>query len=514
MRLEEALRYYFDYDSFRQGQEEIIRDVLRGEDVLGVLPTGSGKSICYQLPAKLLDGITIVVSPLISLMIDQVKELKAASFKEVIALNSFMPFPEQQRALNQLHTYRLIFVSPEWLQKSTHQHYLKQLPIKLFVIDEAHCISQWGHEFRPDYQRLAEVIETLNHPPVLALSATATPDVQADIIKSLRKPAMKKHIYPMDRKNIAFCIEEVENDQEKLKRITEITASYTVPALIYFTSRQTAEETALSLSIKHPNRNIAYYHGGMEASERLRIQQQFMNNQIDIICCTSAFGMGINKPDIRVIIHYHLPLQIESYIQEVGRAGRDGKSSLGVIFYQKGDFRLSASMVKNELPRVEDIDRLAAVILNGQQHRVDLPSPDQLYMFLDINEGAARFIQRQLQKHDLIRNNEWSMDERKWKQARDSIMHYLEERKQYKNSKLNELYQWVQTEECLRKTLYQPFQDDFEEPLEQCCSNCGFDWGKWNPEPSFETSKTLHQGNWRKKLQKILHVTEVQDETI
>ncbi|WP_080874343.1 RecQ family ATP-dependent DNA helicase [Oceanobacillus timonensis] len=508
MRLEEALRHYFHYDYFRQGQKEIISDVLRGEDVLGVLPTGSGKSICYQLPAKLLDGITIVVSPLISLMIDQVKELKAASFKEVIALNSFLPFPEQQRALNNLHTYRLIFVSPEWLQKKAHQYYLKQLPIKLFVVDEAHCISQWGHEFRPDYQRLAEVIETLNHPPVLALSATATPDVQADIIESLHKPKMKKHIYPMDRKNIAFCIEEVENDQEKLKQITEITTSYVVPSLIYFTSRQTAEETALSLAAKHPKRNIAYYHGGMEASERLRIQQQFMNNQIDIICCTSAFGMGINKPDIRLVIHYHLPLQIESYIQEVGRAGRDGKPSVGVILYQKGDFRLSASMVKNELPAMEDIDRLVATVLNEQQHPMELPPPDQLHMFFDMNEGAARFIQRQLQKHGLVRDNEWMIDETKWKQVRSKVMNYLEERKRYKNSKLYELYEWVQTKECLRKTLYQPFQDDFEEPSGQCCSNCGFDWRKWDPVSPLHTRETSYPGDWRKKLQKILHLKE------
>ncbi|MFD1413887.1 RecQ family ATP-dependent DNA helicase [Oceanobacillus jeddahense] len=508
IHLEEALHRHFNYDSFRQGQKEIISDVLRGEDVLGVLPTGSGKSICYQLPAKLLDGITIVVSPLISLMIDQVKELKAASFKEVIALNSFLPFQEQQRALNNLHAYRLIYVSPEWLQKRTHQNYLKQLPIKLFVVDEAHCISQWGHEFRPDYQRLHEVIAALDHPPVLALSATATPDVQEDIIQSLYKPEMKKHIYPMDRENIAFYVEEMENDQEKLDRIAEMTKSYFVPTLIYFTSRQASEEIALSLSAKLPNRNIAYYHGGMEASERLRIQQQFMNNQIDIICCTSAFGMGINKPDIRMVIHYHLPLQLESYIQEVGRAGRDGQSSVGVILYQKGDFRLSARMVENELPTMEEIDRVITMILTNQRHHMELPSPEQLHMMADINEGAGRFIQRQLQKHELICDNEWFIDERKWNQVRDSVMKYLEKRQLYKNSKLNELYQWIQTKDCLRKTLYQSFQDNFKEAPDQCCSNCGFDWSKWIPESSLKNTEAAYPLDWRKKLQKILHLEE------
>ncbi|GIO22596.1 ATP-dependent DNA helicase RecQ [Oceanobacillus sp. J11TS1] len=508
IHLKDALHHHFNYDAFRIGQEEIISDVLRGEDVLGVLPTGSGKSICYQLPAKLLDGVTIVVSPLISLMIDQVKELKAASFKEVIALNSFMPFHEQQRALNHLDLYRLIYVSPEWLQKKNHQNYLKRLQVKLFVVDEAHCISQWGHEFRPDYQRLHEVIAELNHPPVLALSATATPDVQTDIIQSLNKPNMKKHIYPMDRKNIAFCVEEVENDQQKLERIEEITKSYLVPTLIYFTSRQSSEEVALWLRAKHPNMNIAYYHGGMEASERLRIQQQFMNNQIDIICCTSAFGMGINKPDIRLVIHYHLPLQIESYIQEVGRAGRDGNSSVGVILYHKGDFRLSTNMVKNELPTIEDIDRLTRTILTYQNNQIDLPSPEQLHMLIDINEGAGRFILRQLQKYELVRDNVWLLDEQKWKSVRVKIIQNLEERKIYKNDKLNELYQWIRSDDCFRQSLYQSFQNGFQKPDGQCCSNCGFHWSDWLPESSLNTVESLSLMNWRNKLQKILNIEE------
>ncbi|WP_152654644.1 ATP-dependent DNA helicase RecQ [Oceanobacillus sp. CFH 90083] len=514
MLLEEALNHYFHYDFFREGQKEIISDVLQGKDVLGVLPTGSGKSICYQLPAKLLDGITVVVSPLISLMIDQVKELKAAGFKEVIALNSFLPFQEQQRVLKSLDAFRLIYVSPEWLQKRSHQNYLQQLPIKLFVVDEAHCISQWGHEFRPDYQRLHEGIEALGNPPVLALSATATPDVQADILQSLHKPNMKKHIYPMDRENIAFCVEEVENDQEKLERIVGITKYYFVPALIYFTSRQAAEEVALSLAAKLPDRKIAYYHGGMEATERLRIQQQFMNNQIDIICCTSAFGMGINKPDIRLVVHYHLPLQVESYIQEAGRAGRDGKSSVGVILYQKGDFRLSASMVKNELPAMEEIDRLITMILTCQHNHMDIPPPEQMHTLLDLQEGAVRFIQRQLQKHGLIHDNKWMIDDAKWQQVRGSVMNYLEKRKRYKNSKLNELYQWVQTKACLRKTLYQSFQDEFKEPLDQCCSNCGFDWSRWQPKLSFQATEAFHPADWRKKLQRTLNLEEAQDETV
>src|SRR5690625_2720860 len=216
--LTEHLQQHFKYDTFRQGQEEIIQDVLNGYSVLGVLPTGSGKSLCYQLTAKLLSGTTIVVSPLISLMIDQVKQLKAIQFKEVVALNSFMEYAERRQVYEQLHTYKLVYVSPELLQKESLLAYLQQVDISLFVIDEAHCISQWGHEFRPDYLKLHSIIKLFKNPPILALSATATVNVQTDITTSLHRPNMIKHIYPMDRENITFCVRETSNEAEKQDR--------------------------------------------------------------------------------------------------------------------------------------------------------------------------------------------------------------------------------------------------------------------------------------------------------
>lgn len=510
--LTQALSHFFHYDHFRTGQEEMISDILAGKDVLGILPTGSGKSICYQLPAKLLDGITIVVSPLISLMVDQVKELKAKSFKDVLALNSFLPYPEHQRALKNLHRFRLIYVSPEWLQNHVHRSYLKQLPVKLFVIDEAHCISQWGHEFRPDYQRLHEVIAELGHPPVLALSATATPAVQADIMKSLKKPEMKKRIYPMDRKNIAFYMEKVENEQEKKERVYEITKAHHVPTLVYFTSRVAAEEMAQWLKGKYPERRVAYYHGGMEASERLRIQQQFMTNQIDMICCTSAFGMGINKADIRLVIHYHLPLQMESYIQEVGRAGRDGEQSVGCILYHQGDWRLSANMVKNELPAIEDVDRVFSMLVQNKANRQIFISSEEIAKIADLSEAASRFIYAQFKKFGLVQGNTWEIYPSKWSSVREEINQYLQERQAYKEKKLNELYQWLQSERCLRESLYQSFQEGFHKPDGQCCSNCGFSWDKWQPEKRIADMDTVQQKDWRKQLQFILNMEENSNE--
>src|SRR5690625_1139430 len=275
--LENNLKSHFNFPAFRTGQKEIIQDIMQGSDVLGVLPTGSGKSLCYQLPAKLLSGTTIVVSPLISLMIDQVKQLKAIQFKEVVALNSFMEYAERRQVYEQLHTYKLVYVSPELLQKESLLAYLQQVDISLFVIDEAHCISQWGHEFRPDYLRLHSVIEMLNNPPILALSATANEDVQADIIHALKRPKMIKHIYPIDKPNIAFHVVRLQDEDEKLHTLTKLVSTYRVPTLIYFSRREDTENIAHRLATQLVDRKVAFYHGGLDAFDRLMIQQQFMN---------------------------------------------------------------------------------------------------------------------------------------------------------------------------------------------------------------------------------------------
>src|SRR5699024_7142037 len=215
---------------------------------------------------------------------------------------------------------------------------LQQRKVSLFVIDEAHCISQWGHDFRQDYLRLHEVIVQLEEPTILALTGTATEAVQTDIMNQLKRKTMKTHRFQVERDNIALFVQHIDgNEQHKLEALQNITDNYHVPTIIYFSSRKKAEEVATYLQHEHPERAIAYYHGGMEQLDRLRVQQQFMNDQISIICSTSAFGMGINKKNIRLIIHYHPPSEIESFIQEIGRAGRDGAQSVSILLYQLGD---------------------------------------------------------------------------------------------------------------------------------------------------------------------------------
>ncbi|WP_284141261.1 MULTISPECIES: RecQ family ATP-dependent DNA helicase [unclassified Virgibacillus] len=503
-QLEVHLERIFGYHSFRPGQREIIEDVMKGEHVLGVLPTGTGKSICYQLPAMLLSGTTVVVSPLISLMMDQVKQLKATNFKKVVAINSFLDSKQRNEIYRQLHEYKLIYVSPELLQQDAFMHRLDKLHISLFVIDEAHCISQWGHEFRPDYLRLKDVIKTLAYPPVLALSATATPKVQKDIMKALDVGEMKKHINPIDRENIILTIRKVTNKQEKLEEIDGLLKKYNVPTLIYFSSRHACENIAQLLSGKWQDRRIAFYHGGMEQLDRVIVQQQFMNNQLDIICCTSAFGMGINKSNIRLVIHYHFPAEMEAYIQEVGRAGRDGLSSLSVLLFAANDLYLPKQIVENELPSSASIHQSFEVLSHLANKGQPLPiNQKEIGQLFSLTETQWNFLQYQFEKHGIIKERKINFNENKWQHAFSTIQLYRDERLIQKEAKLMEMVKWIQCTSCLREELFIQFQDAFTKPNNHCCSNCGFVLDDWTPIES-KSSLKKDAESWQTKLESLL----------
>jgi len=502
--LETYLQNYFHFSSFRQGQKEIIQDVLDGKDVLGILPTGSGKSLCYQLPAKLLSGITIVVSPLISLMIDQVKQLKAINFKEVVALNSFMPHAKRALVYNNMSRYKLIYVSPEILQQEVLHHQLSKEKISLFVIDEAHCISQWGHEFRPDYLRLTNIISLLNHPPVLALSATATKDVQKDILHALKRPYMKKHVYPMDRPNIVFDVQKVSTDLEKIEHIKKILANKRLPTLIYFSSRQATEYVADLLAKELPHQRISYYHGGMEQIDRVTIQQQFMNDQLDIICCTSAFGMGINKDNIRLIIHFHFPPQLEDFIQEIGRAGRDGQTSVSLLFYSGQDEYLPYRMIHIELPTNEQITYVFQILQSLIKQHKQLPkNTEDIETIFQCQDIQWRFLYYQLEKHGIVKNRRIIYDKARWQSALEQIQLQRNERFKLKENKLKDILAWIHSKQCLRQSLYRHFQDTFTKPQHECCSYCGFSFAHWNPSNDPKAVEYTHT-SWEYQLKDLL----------
>lgn len=331
-----VLNTVFGYDTFRGGQESVILSLLSGRDTLGVMPTGQGKSICYQLPALILPGITLVISPLIALMKDQVDTLRARGVPAA-ALNSQTSVGAAQKIFLELRqqTLKLLFIAPERLQNTQFIQAMQGAPISLVAVDEAHCISEWGYDFRPSYQKIAAGLAGLNlpkRPTMLALTATATEEVLEDIKTYLELQNPHLYIGGFERPNLSLSVFELENKRQKLLEVLQAVPG---AAMVYTMSRQLCEETAHFLS----QHGIAatYYHAGLSDEARTRIQDAYFQNRWRVICATSAFGMGINKPDVRVVVHLEPPETLEAYYQEAGRAGRDGKKAFAVLLFSKSD---------------------------------------------------------------------------------------------------------------------------------------------------------------------------------
>lgn len=329
------LKEVFGYSQFRHSQEAIIRSVLEGKDNLVIMPTGGGKSICYQLPALLLEGITVVISPLIALMDDQVAALNQLGVSAV-SIHSGMNTDERSAVYNRLNDgkIKLIYLSPEGFLSRDMFTYLQNLPIELFAIDEAHCVSVWGNDFRPDYVKLSCIKDQFPSIPVIALTATADITTQEDIVKQLRLAEANVSVASFERENISVA---VSPGQQRIDQIYRFIADNDHKAgIIYCLSRKGCESTAAKLEAR--GYKADYYHAGRTAEDRSRVQQAFQNDEITIICATIAFGMGIDKPNIRYVIHYNLPKNIEGYYQEIGRAGRDGNPSQTLLFHSWADY--------------------------------------------------------------------------------------------------------------------------------------------------------------------------------
>jgi ATP-dependent DNA helicase RecQ len=329
-----VLKQYFGFTAFRPLQQEIIRDALAGRDVFALLPTGGGKSLCFQLPALVRPGLTVVVSPLISLMKDQVDALQASDVAATF-LNSSLSGPEARTRLRGLHqgNYRLLYVAPERLMLSGFLEDLKRWSVNLIAIDEAHCISEWGHDFRPEYRQLAGLHDHFPQAPMMALTATATARVRTDIVGQLhlREPAC--YVASFNRPNLTYRVLCKSNAYGQLSEF--IGARSRESGIVYCQSRKSVETTAARL-----NRDAvraAPYHAGLSAEDRNRHQELFLRDEVRVICATIAFGMGINKPNVRYVVHYDLPKNIEGYYQETGRAGRDGLPGECLLLFSAGD---------------------------------------------------------------------------------------------------------------------------------------------------------------------------------
>lgn len=360
-RLHDALRHHFGYAGFRPHQEQIIKLLLDGQSVLAILPTGSGKSLCYQLPALLLDGLTVVISPLISLMKDQVDQLRARGIDDVVLINSAQSLALQRRALARVTSgqAKLLYVAPERFHSRAFAAELSRLRISLFVVDEAHCISQWGHDFRPAYLALRQSLQMLRPRAVALFTATATPEIEDDMLDQLDLKNVKRIVAGLQRPNLHYSVRQVASEEAKLSELAGIVQRHRGKGIVYTARRREAEEVAAFLRSLGVAADC--YHAGRSAGERQRVQDRFFDDGetgLRVVAATNAFGLGIDKRDLRFVVHYSLPGSLEAYVQEAGRAGRDGLPSACILLYWKEDpglqkwFLRQDIMPKNELHRL------------------------------------------------------------------------------------------------------------------------------------------------------------------
>ena len=474
-KMKRTLRETFGLAKLRPGQAEVIRSVLEGNHTLAIMPTGAGKSLCYQLPSLHLEGTTVVVSPLISLMKDQVDKLEDAGL-EAAQLNSALTTEEREENLEQIQSEQsdFIFVTPERFTKQEFLADLRKRDVNFVVIDEAHCISEWGHDFRPAYLSLGAAVKTLGAPPVLALTATATPEVQADIEKQLdlgKLCVVRTGIY---RPNLHFEVKRVTNEREKHEALIRMLNEHDGAGIIYCSTVKTVE--ALTDWLKAFDFKIAQYHGRMKASDRKRNQEAFMNGELKAIVATNAFGMGIDKPDIRFVVHYQMPGSLEAYYQEAGRAGRDGEPATCSLFYQLEDRRTHQFFLGGKHPKFDDILAVhqALETLGAAETPVALSVVEEHAN--TVSDTKVRVVLALLKEMKVVKELRGSKYRLLWvditRQELEVLTRMSEEKAEKDKEKLERMMQYGQSATCRWRLLHDYFGEVMEAERCGACDNC------------------------------------------
>ncbi len=475
--LESSLHDLFGFNTFNPGQEEVVARVMAGEDTLAILATGAGKSLCYQLPALLLGGTTLVVSPLIALMKDQLDMLAERGYRNNLALNSTLSEEQEHAAREKIKTgsVKIVFVTPEKLEDEQFLAMLRTIDIPLFVVDEAHCISQWGHDFRPAYLALGQVIESLGNPTVLALTATATPAVREDILVQLGIPQAATIVKGFDRPNLRYEVIRAENEAAKLKSLKALfERGLDGTGIIYTATIKNALEVQKYLH-DHLDLPAAVYHSKLQKHDRTSVHELFMHEAIRAVVATNAFGLGIDKPNIRFVVHYDLPGSVEAYTQEAGRAGRDGALSRCILLYRMSDTRVQNYFLTGKYPDIEDVQKVFGTLeyFGGQADGVSLADLrkisqlplTKLKVVLALLKKAGFIEMRARARYgltgDALKN-------------RDLILNLTnyDTKKSYDQSKLAMMLQYSETRGCRRRFILNYFGEEFNRESCGQCDNC------------------------------------------
>ncbi|HEY1557542.1 MAG TPA: ATP-dependent DNA helicase RecQ [Kofleriaceae bacterium] len=465
----------FGHDSLRPGQAEVIADVLAGRPVIAVMPTGAGKSLCYQLPAMVLEqrgGVTLVVSPLIALMKDQVDVLRARGVAAV-ALTSQAGLDEQREILDGIRAgaFTLVYVAPERFRNARFCDVLREIGprIALVAIDEAHCISEWGHDFRPDYRRIGQFIAEMKPPRVAAFTATATPEVRVDIAQQLGMVEARLHVRGFDRPNLRYEVHKAGGAADKTERLIELVRLREGGvALVYAATRKNAEAHAQAL--KHAGMRARVYHAGLEGEVREKAQDVFMAGQLDVIVATNAFGMGVDKRDIRLVVHADIPRSPEAYYQEAGRGGRDGKPTRCVLLFNHGDIRLQEFLIDASYPSPELLRGLWKLAQDNpvteDEARARLP---------DKPSGAAvGAAMRILERHGLLgRDGERVIAMRPAAGQFPALdVQSLQRRAELERQKLRTMIDYAYYPRCRRQYVLEYFGDEEWASRDRRCGSC------------------------------------------